>query len=1045
MALFKILKGLKANLPSNKTAGHCWYTTDDSLFYIDFEDENGEVQRKALNAKSAEKLAGASLASILNATDLEIPTSLAVLTAIEDSAIDIDPTLSNAGEAADAQVVGEQLAGKAEVGHLHTGNDIKLYDTVSGYGTIAVTCASSTQHELCVELSSDTYPDLSGVSVVLTSDAGEQVAVVSAEGAVTGLLSEPNFTLSLQTDYNSADILITCTYRLDLEKTLHDYILHVDLDGETGDDGSTTSVILDTTLSLSGAAAEAKATGDAIEELKTDILQQLEGYALRSEVPSTEGLATETYVQEEIAKIDVSDKLTDYALKSEIPSTEGFATEAYVQEEIAKVNMSGGAGDGTSTAVQADWNETDETSPAYIKNKPDISGGSGGTIEEIILTEQTLEFTSTSDGFVYNQSGMFVLENGEEYRVLWDDNEYACKGYLLEMRGHPAVFLGNESVVKGESTELIEPFIIYEVKDNNYCNINAATDITATSHTVAIYKVIKSTSVQPDWAQIDDTQMDYIKNKPFYDTTSTVLECVFQDELIDTNGDGVNDNWSGELAFIDTSSTALIPGKTYTIMWNGVEYTSTCELLYGQAPVIGNVELMTGVGDNGIPFVIARDVTGKLSGEKMWMAVLTSAPDPTSSGTYTCKITTDDVKYLDNKYLSILNYNPPTDIELLPITTYNGFAFDSGYGVYGVSVAASYALTTGEPYTVYWDGTTYECVAQDASSLMTGCIVLGNATAWGLSGNNEPFVIGVFNNIGASYFSTTDTEDGGSHSVGIIYNAKENYKLNSEYISDVPWDKISDKPFGNIPAGTVVLEEVVTTGSAMSDTNGGGAILNSLKSQYIIADADYTVEFNGLNLNGIGVVEGDGSGIIIRNIHNEEYGSIILNYSNSGIHLFINNTSYIPNDTTGFIKITFAEDTIVPIPSNYLPDGIGGSSALPEVTTSDNDKVLTVVNGAWTAQTPASGLPDVTASDNDKVLKVVNGVWTVSDEMQELPSVTSDDDGKVLFVSGGTWVMQTPVAELPVVTADDVGKFLRVGSDGSWIVEAIQDVSEVGL
>lgn len=832
MALFKILKGLKANLPSNKTAGHCWYTTDDSLFYIDFEDENGEVQRKALNAKSAEKLAGASLASILNATALEIPTSLAVLTAIEDSAIDIDPTLSNAGEAADAQVVGEQLAGKAEVGHLHTGNDIKLYDTVSGYETIAVTCASSTQHELCVELSSDTYPDLSGVSVVLTSDAGEQIAMTNAEGAVTGLLSEPNFTLSLQTDYNSADILITCTYRLDLEKTLHDYILHVDLDGETGDDGSTTSVILDTTLSLSGAAAEAKATGDAIEELKTDILQQLEGYALRSEVPSTEG----------------------------------FATEAYVQEEIAKVNMSGGTGDGTSTSVQADW------------------------------------------------------------------------------------------------------------------------------------------------AQIDDTQMDYIKNKPFYDTTSTVLECVFQDELIDTNGDGVNDNWSGELAFIDTSSAALIPGKTYTIMWNGVEYTSTCELLGGQTPVIGNVGLMTGVGDNGIPFVIARDVTGKLSGEKMWMAVLASAPDPTSSGTYTCKITTDDVKYLDNKYLSILNYNPPTDIELLPITTYNGFAFDSGYGVYGVSVAASYALTTGETYTVYWDGTTYECVAQDASSLMTGCIILGNATAWGLSGNNEPFVIGVFNKIGAYYFSTTDTEDGGSHSVGIIYKAKENYKLNSEYILDVPWDKISDKPFGNIPAGTVVLEEVVTTGSAISNTDRGGAILNSLKSQYIIADANYTVEFNGLNLNGIGVVEGDGSGIIIRNIHNEEYGSIILNYSNSGIHLFINNTSYIPNDTTGFIKITFAEDTIVPIPSNYLPDGIGGSSALPEVTTSDNDKVLTVVNGAWTAQTPASGLPDVTASDNDKVLKVVNGVWTVSNS---LPSVTASDAGKILRVSSsGAWVAETiPNAE----------------------------------
>jgi hypothetical protein len=83
LALFKIFKGLKANLPSAKTAGYCWYTIDDSLFYIDYEDENGVVQRQALNAKDAETLTGASLTTILNSSDVEIPTSKAVLTAIE--------------------------------------------------------------------------------------------------------------------------------------------------------------------------------------------------------------------------------------------------------------------------------------------------------------------------------------------------------------------------------------------------------------------------------------------------------------------------------------------------------------------------------------------------------------------------------------------------------------------------------------------------------------------------------------------------------------------------------------------------------------------------------------------------------------------------------------------------------------------------------------------------------------------------------------------------------------------------------------------------
>ena len=64
MALFKVSKGLKANLPSAKTEGYCWYTTDDSLFYIDYKDKNGTLQRKALNAKDAETLTGASLSTI---------------------------------------------------------------------------------------------------------------------------------------------------------------------------------------------------------------------------------------------------------------------------------------------------------------------------------------------------------------------------------------------------------------------------------------------------------------------------------------------------------------------------------------------------------------------------------------------------------------------------------------------------------------------------------------------------------------------------------------------------------------------------------------------------------------------------------------------------------------------------------------------------------------------------------------------------------------------------------------------------------------------
>ena len=90
MALFKIAKGLAENLPSTKTAGYCWYTFDDSKFYIDYEDENGTLQRKALNSQDAETLMGASLADVLNNNDLEIPTSQAVLNELENYASKLD-------------------------------------------------------------------------------------------------------------------------------------------------------------------------------------------------------------------------------------------------------------------------------------------------------------------------------------------------------------------------------------------------------------------------------------------------------------------------------------------------------------------------------------------------------------------------------------------------------------------------------------------------------------------------------------------------------------------------------------------------------------------------------------------------------------------------------------------------------------------------------------------------------------------------------------------------------------------------------------------
>lgn len=83
MALFKIYRGLEANLPTEMHDGYAYFCSDSAAFFIDFLDYDGNLQRKQLNAKDAETLSGASLATILQSSEVEIPTSKAVFDALE--------------------------------------------------------------------------------------------------------------------------------------------------------------------------------------------------------------------------------------------------------------------------------------------------------------------------------------------------------------------------------------------------------------------------------------------------------------------------------------------------------------------------------------------------------------------------------------------------------------------------------------------------------------------------------------------------------------------------------------------------------------------------------------------------------------------------------------------------------------------------------------------------------------------------------------------------------------------------------------------------
>ena len=119
------------------------------------------------------------------------------------------------------------------------------------------------------------------------------------------------------------------------------------------------------------------------------------------------------------------------------------------------------------------------------------------------------------------------------------------------------------------------------------------------------------------------------------------------------------------------------------------------------------------------------------------------------------------------------------------ITIFNqelsGFAFDSTYGAYAFGTNPHpFTFVLGDTYTVVWDGVTYECTSQDMSAIMPNCVAVGDLTAFGGSGNGEPFVIAWMPNA-AVFFSFNEEP---SHTVEIQAHSNVVYSVQGVVLTD---------------------------------------------------------------------------------------------------------------------------------------------------------------------------------------------------------------------------------------------------------------------
>ena len=147
--------------------------------------------------------------------------------------------------------------------------------------------------------------------------------------------------------------------------------------------------------------------------------------------------------------------------------------------------------------------------------------------------------------------------------------------------------------------------------------------------------------VQPDWNQNDDTQPDYIKNRPFY--TGNPVETVLVEES--TVSFVVEDSGLYMAQFRSTFEATV--GETYKVYWDGTAYECTCVADNKVPfPTIGNISIIGGVFDTGEPFCM-----GVRNGEGITILTAdTSASHTFSIGRMVAQVAQIDPKYIDDMY-----------------------------------------------------------------------------------------------------------------------------------------------------------------------------------------------------------------------------------------------------------------------------------------------------------------------------------------------------------------------------------------------------------
>ena len=153
-------------------------------------------------------------------------------------------------------------------------------------------------------------------------------------------------------------------------------------------------------------------------------------------------------------------------------------------------------------------------------------------------------------------------------------------------------------------------------------------------------------------------------------------------------------------------------------------------------------------------------------------------------------------------------------------------------GLYMTEFPSTFEATVGETYTVYWDGTTYECTCGD----IEGSLYIGNQSIRGIgSDTGEPFFMGVYNGSGI-LIATTDTS--ASHTFSINEFTHEVVKIDEKYLPTIPTDKLPTIPTDKLP--TIPTDKLPTIPTIEFTSSIFDNIANNTQPSFTVSNLSYS-------------------------------------------------------------------------------------------------------------------------------------------------------------------------------------------------------------